>query len=126
MELSGAEGLNCACTLRKDSKVARNRCKACSTIKPEIIALVVAIAGIIFPAISKRERVHRLAKTDTSYVVRTFDFPSALCWNSVSCRPQICRGSDEIERIVIVLVKRDGLFFSRLEARRETLGALNR
>ena len=126
MALRGAEGLNCACTLRSESKVARNRCKACSTIKPEIIALVVAIAGIMFPAISKRERVYQLDKTDTSCIARTFNFPPALSWNTVRCRPQISRGSNEIQRIVIIFVKRYGLFFARLEARCETLGALNR
>src|SRR5258707_13647182 len=104
MELRGAEGLNCACTFRKEPKAGRNRCRACSTIKPEIIALVVAIAGMMFPAISR----HRMSMNFPRLrrrLSRTFDFPAALLWNAVSCCTQICRGMDEMQRIGIVLLK---------------------
>lgn len=52
--LRGILGLNCTCTLRSAEYERRRRCSACSTMSPAMIAFVVAIAGMMLPAISAR------------------------------------------------------------------------
>ena len=50
--LSGIDGLNCTCTFRSALYERRRRCSAWRTMSPAMIAFVVAIAGMMFPAIS--------------------------------------------------------------------------
>jgi hypothetical protein len=54
--------------------------------------------------------------------VCTFHFPSCLSTNTVCRGAQIRSSRDEIERVVVVLVKGNGLL-SSLQTRRQTLRA---
>jgi hypothetical protein len=103
--LNGTAGLNCKCTLRNFPCDFLSRCKAWRTIRPEMMALVVAIAGMMFPAISARS-----VRMESSERARqTFDFPPCFALNAICIRAQIGGGCDKVERVVIILVKGDGI-----------------
>ena len=55
-------------------------------------------------------------------MARTLDFPAALPRDSIRRRPQVRSGRHEVERIVVILVKRDSLF-TGLDARSKLLRA---
>ena len=83
-----------------------------------MMALVVAIAGMMFPAISVKKCQNEIIRENSR---QTFDFPTRFALNAICIRAQIRGGCDKVERVVVILVKGDGVL-SVPESCRQTIG----
>jgi hypothetical protein len=91
---------------------------------PAIMALVVAIAGMMLPAISEDGEVVN-ERLITATRALTFDFPATLSGNAICCGTQVGGRSHEVKCIIVVFVKRYR-FFTRPKTRSQPMCAKKR
>ena len=81
--------------------LCERRFMACMTTSPAMMAFVVAIAGMMLPAISEG----RSAMLAVSMVRHTFDLEAGLLCYTVSNGANIGSSENEVKRIVVVFVE---------------------
>lgn len=90
------------------------------------MALVVAIAGMIFPAYSTSRDDVRLRPIRHKDHTLTLDLETGLTPDVESCGAQIGSSDDEVESIIIVLVKRQRRGSGRINALRQAFDTRER
>lgn len=79
---------------------------ASKTIRPEMIAFVVAIAGIILPAMAVPTRKYK-RMLDSGSRLQTFGVEATLLWNAEGVRPEVRGACYKIHCIHIVFIEGD-------------------
>jgi len=93
--------------------------KASITINPATMAFVVAIAGIIFPAMAMCHRCNkvrpvnytdytRVSWSGTKSRTNTFDIKPTLLLNAIDMGAKIGSSGNKVQCFSIILIKRDG------------------